>query len=133
FAKESIDMSGSGGVIIDSYDSALGSYSNMTARSHADVMTNSTAAGAVELTGNVEVRGDVAVGAGGNPASGIHIGSNSSISGTTSAAPSNKLYESDVVPKSAVPMGDVVLDARDKLVLDGGVYVFDSLDMTGKS
>ena len=57
----------SGNASIDSYDSSLGSYGGTNKGSNASIATNTTVNNGVKLTGNAKIKGDVAVGPGGDP------------------------------------------------------------------
>lgn len=133
FAEEGILFSGSGNVIADSYDSALGPYNAATAYSRADVATNSITNSIVTVNGNATIKGDVSVGVGGNPSTGIDVGPNGSITGVTSSLLAPKVLDPVEVPKSAENLGNVNLSGHDTLVLTEGTYVMDSLNMAGQS
>lgn len=133
FADKGITLAGSGAVVIDSYNSSLGNYNQQPPTQNADVATNAVQNAVVSLEGNATIQGDVSVGPGADPNTAIYVGPNSSISGTTGNLPASYTYETVEVPKSAVPLGDVNLSAKQTLVLDGGSYVMDSLSITGKA
>lgn len=133
FAEEGITFSGSGNVVADSYDSALGPYNGITAYERADVATNSTTNSIVTVSGNATIKGDVSVGEGGDPSTGIDVGPNGSITGGTGSLLNNKVLDPVEVPRSAEDLGNVNLSGKDNLILTQGVYVMDSLNMAGQS
>src|SRR5262245_47321127 len=96
FAKNTIDFQGTGGtdsfdssLSSDSYDSSPGAYAlTHTCSLDADIGTNSTTAGAVNVQSNAaEICGDVSIGAGGNTST-VVVG-NGNIDGTKSVQGSN--------------------------------------------
>jgi len=133
FADEGITLAGSPSVSIDSYDSNFAAYNALTAKSTADVGTNAAGVNSIELNGNVTIKGNASVGPGANLNDAIYVGPNSTITGTEGSLLAPKTYTESTIPKSAVPMGNVVLDANQRLTLNGGTYVMDSLNISGKA
>ena len=116
----------------DSYDSRDGSYGGGNVSENADIGTNSTAAGAVEILPQGEVRGNVTVGAGTIPQNCVN--NKGMITGTISAAPSPVLIPSvRTVPPTAINLGDIWLEGSQSLVLNAGTYYMTDLDMFGSS
>lgn len=132
FADKGMNISGSPSNDIDSYDSSRGIYGGSNATANATIATNGTQTGAITLNGNVTIHGDANVGPGGNISSAISLGLNTSITGLKGAAPNTKTYEEYPVPKSAVPLGDVTLDANKTMALSG-TYHMTSLNLSGKA
>ena len=129
FAEQSISMNGSPSISTDSYNSANGPYDSNTAGANGDVATDSIAGGAVNLTGNVTIHGDVVVGPYGNPATVISTGSNVTITGTTSAAlePQNP----QPITTSVNSEGDLTVGSQTNYVLQAGTHRFSSINVSG--
>jgi len=81
---------------IDSYNSSLGDYGGSNKGSNAKVMTNSTSSNKITLDGDNKIKGDVYVGAGGNPNSVIDLNNGSSISGTKTDQDTNLPFIANV-------------------------------------
>jgi cytoskeletal protein CcmA (bactofilin family) len=89
----------SGSSFIDSFDSTLGDYGGGNTSRHAHVATNSTAAGAVNISGSGMIYGDVQAGPGANVSKTVKIdNSGSRCTGTVTA-----LAASNVMPTITVP------------------------------
>ncbi len=134
FGREKVRV-GNGVVTVkaDSYDSTDGNYGGGNVAENADVGTNSTAAGAVEILPQGEVHGSVTVGAGASPPS-TAVSNRGLVTGTISSAPSPVLLPSvRTVPPNATKLGDVWLDGFQNLVLNQGTYYMTDLDMFGSS
>ena len=134
FGNETVRV-GNGTVTVkaDSYDSRDGAYGGGNVKANADVGTNSTAAGAVEILPMGEVRGDVTVGAGAEPP-GDCVSNKGLVTGTISAADAPVLLPSiRSIPSAAKNLGDVWLDGGSQLVHTEGSYYLTDLDMFGAS
>jgi len=134
FGGEKVTI-GNGTVTVktDSYDSRNGGYGGSNVRANADVGTNSTAPGAVEILPRGEVYGDISVGAGAAvPANCVN--NKGLVAGVTTAAQSPVLLPSvRTVPSNAINLGDVWLDGSQNLVLNEGTYYMTDLDMFGSA
>ena len=129
FAKTSYTNNGNG--TTDSYVSSAGAYSAATARSNGDVGTNSTAAGAVALSGNALVKGDVVVGAGGVIGTVITTTGNSSITGGRDPQTTNEVLST---PSTALAsLGAMSLSGNSALSLAAGSYHYSSISITGNA
>jgi Flp pilus assembly protein TadG len=106
----------------DSYDSRGGAYSAATAHHKGSVASN----GDISLSGSAKVDGDVRCG----------VGQSTSVSGAATAtgrvaplgAPLS--FPSVTLPASYVNAGDCVMSSG-TVSLAGGVYVFDTIDLSG--
>ncbi|MEM7681018.1 MAG: LamG domain-containing protein [Planctomycetota bacterium] len=76
------------GAVIDSYDSSQGPYGGANVASNASVATNSTANNDIVINTG-QIRGDVYVGVGGNPASVIQTQNGGSFTGSSAAQANN--------------------------------------------
>jgi hypothetical protein len=134
FGRDKVRV-GNGTVTVkaDSYDSRHGGYGGGNVLENADVGTNSTAAGAVEILPQGEVHGNITVGPGASPPSSA-VNNKGTITGTISSAPSPVLLPSvRTIPPGAIHLGDVWLDNTQNLVLNEGTYYMTDLDMFGSS
>ncbi len=113
---------------VDSYDSRNGTYgANGNVSSDADIAVNSTAEEAIELEGTTLVEGDVYVGTGGNPATGIEIGKKAAITGVSSTLSEPAVYAAPST--SLASQGDKDVHGADEY-LSAGAYHFSSLSVT---
>lgn len=129
FAKEDIHMSGN--AVVDSYDSRNGPYDPLNAGQNGDIGTNSLDDDDVKLSGNVTVKGDAVVGPGGDPNEVISISGNSQITGTQSAATSERGYPTETTTLPS--LGDLSVSGNSTYTLPGGTYHFDSIKVTGNA
>lgn len=132
FADSSIQMSGN--AMTDSYDSRNGPYNSLTATQDGDIGTNASSDGSIELitvSGNVTVKGDAVVGPGSNVANAITTNGNAVITGNKIAASSTTALDPVVIPSQIASSGNLVVNTNDPVNLAGGIYVFDSLQITG--
>ncbi len=125
FSNSTYSNVGSG--TTDSYDSEVAAYNAASAGSNGDVGTNAIADGAVSITGNAIIRGDVVVGTGGNPAT--VISSTGTITGTTSAASSATVLTTPTT--SLVSSGAMSISGNNTLSLSTGTYHYSSLSISG--
>lgn len=148
FGNTSVTMGG--GAKTDSYDSSLGTYATTQTNTGGSVGTNAVNPGAVNLEGTgTQVYGEVSVGVGGD--SGV-------ITTTGGAAyesvisltepflmppviiPSSLMSDPQPAPSGTTSVtlspgyyGDTEMKAGETLTLNAGVYVFDSLALSGNS
>ena len=155
FAKNQIDFQGNGGtdsfdssLSSDSFDSSLGAYAlTHTCSLDADIGTNSTAAGAVNVQSNAaEICGDVSIGAGGNTTT-VVVG-NGNIDGTKStqgtnldlpdvtvpvlpnAATFDRAFSNEAASLTSGKTRGIVSCKNGSLTLAPGQYVMTSLSLT---
>lgn len=132
FAENSITLTSSGNVAsIDSYNSNSGAYDSSTAGSEGDIAVNATEADTIKLMGNTLVKGDAYVGSGGDPATGISMGPNTSITGSKSSLSEPKVY--DTVNTSVAVSGSIDLSGKMTQTLSAGTYHFSSISITGQA
>ena len=129
FAKDNVQMSGNAQT--DSYNSANGAYNPLTAGSRGDMGTNSTHGGTVQLSGNVQVKGNAVVGTGGNPNNVITMSGNSQITGTQSAATSP--LSLPPATTTATLEGQLTISGNTTYMLPAGTHHFSSLSITGNA
>jgi hypothetical protein len=132
FADSSIQMSGN--AMTDAYDSRNGPYNSLTATQDGDIGTNASSDGSIELitvSGNVTVKGDAVVGPGSNVANAITTNGNAVITGNKIAASSTTALDPVLIPSQIPSSGNLVVNSNDPVNLAGGIYVFDSLQITG--
>lgn len=148
YGKEGVTMSGNNGST-DSYDSALGAYGGGNRGNSGDVVTDSTAAGAISV-GNNTVDGKARIGVGGDTGTGITTGPGGTISGTSLAnanvtTPPITIPTSGVVDKGAVSLTASTAGGSGKkdttttnpcagatMVLTEGTYKMSSLSISGQ-
>jgi len=100
FADEKVALNGRGN--IDSYNACEAPYNPRNSGSNGDIGTNAIGAGSIMLNGNPALlRGDAAVGVGGDPSN--DIGGNGTITGTSTA-----LTEHKELPLVNEPTGGMV-------------------------
>ncbi len=128
FGDIGVTLSGNG--LIDSYVPTDGPYSTASRRQNGHVATNNTATASISLTGNADIYGDVAVGYGGNPETGIHTSGHGTIYGDETS-----LAE----VQDMAPLDDPGGGATDSLSLSGnssktfssGEYRLPSISISG--
>jgi len=104
---------------IDAFDSGQGPYGGANAfMNRARVSTNSTSASIVQMASNAMIHGDLAVGPGGNPQTGIVTWSGSGISGTRSALPQRIAIITPATPRMPASQGWVGLSGAVTLSSD---------------
>ena len=131
FSNSSVQISGS--VKLDSYDSRQGPYESQTPRANGDLGTNTTGAGMVMISGSVQIRGDVFVGPGGNPASVIRLAGSAEIEGNRTAAASRRVLDPVQVPAGCLNQGRLNLTMSTTLTLPSGSYCYSSVFMAGSA
>ena len=129
FSNTSIQMSGN--VILDSYDSRLGSYESQAPRSNGDLGTNTAGAGMVMMSGNVRVKGDAIVGPGGNPSQVITTSGHVVIEGSRTAASALRALDPVQLPSGCTNQGSLSLSGNTTLTLTGGTYCYSSVNIAG--
>ena len=129
FGGQSISINGSPSVSTDSYNSTNAPYNPLTAGSNGSMATDSTVAAAVNLSGNVTIKGDVVVGLGGNPTSVISQGNNVTITGTRSAA--SALQNPQPITSSIPSEGALSVGGQTNYVLQAGTHRFSSISVSG--
>ncbi|MFB3881760.1 MAG: collagen-binding domain-containing protein [Armatimonadota bacterium] len=133
FGQNSVRI-GNGTVTVkaDSYDSSSGGYGGTNIRENADIGTNSTVAGGIQILPQGEVHGDITTGAGVAPSS--VLDNKGTVTGSVTAAQSPVLLPSiKSVPPGATNLGDVYLDGSQTLTLNEGVYYMTDLDVLGSA
>jgi Tfp pilus assembly protein PilX len=127
FAANTISLTGN--VRVNSYHSRDGTYGGSNATNKGNVATNSTANGAINLTGSSELRGGATVGFGGNVNTGITKGWSCVISGAKAVAPAVKTYDP---PTTTTPVsGPLSVGGNSTLYLMSGTYHYSSLTVGG--
>src|SRR5207248_2098652 len=149
FDQTSIHLQGGAGT--DAWDSSVGSYAITHHCSHADVGTNSTSPGALQVDGGANVCGDAHVGHGGIPAV-VITGPGTILGARTAQNPTNKVLPSNTVPplpfgapfnpsftggvQALAPgfnYGQLQCNAHCTVQLSAGTYVFSEIDLGGSS
>lgn len=132
--KNKIDLSGNAKV--DSYDSDLGVYNAVTNRTlQGDVLTNSTANPAIQLTGNSQIYGAAATGAGGT----VTTGGNSNLPSGGVTTDASETINDNTVPSdlsSAAPSADLLYNRNQNITMNvSGTtnYKCDRLDISGNA
>jgi hypothetical protein len=128
--QENLGVFGATGVslaggYVDSYDSSKGAYGGVHG-SNVSVGTNSTANGAINLSGGATIYGDALVGPGGDPADVITTSGGAVIYGSKTALPSLK----DMTPMSA-PGGGTPASFKSGTTLMSGTYRVSSINLSG--
>ena len=127
FAENSITLTGNDKTAsVDSYDSRTGPY--VEGGTNGDIGVNSIAAGSITLNGKTIVQGDALVGSTGDPASGIDVGPNATITGTSGTLTETQVYSD---PTTSLPSsGDLAITGGTTTLMPG-TYHYDSLSITG--
>lgn len=126
FAKSDLTISGS--PTIDSYSSSSG-YDPATSGTNGDVGSNSIAAGGITVSGTaVVIKGDVIVGAGGDPATAVDTSGSPTITGSVSAQDTNMSFET---PATELESSGALTVRRGAMTLAAGTYHYSSLTITG--
>jgi hypothetical protein len=151
FAEDELTLNGQGD--IDSYDACKAPYDPNNPNENGDIGTNATGAGSITLNGsNALVRGDAAVGVGGDPSN--DIGGQGTITGTTTAltdykhltpmkAPTGGIFThislagkaSETLTTGTYEVPYLKLSASAALYIQGDVTIFvdGDLSITGQS
>jgi hypothetical protein len=82
FGNQSMQVNG--GASTNSYDSSAGTYAQTNSLSGGNLGTNATSNGAISVNGGSIVSGNIDIGFGGNPNTGITVGNNSSVQSKSS-------------------------------------------------
>jgi inhibitor of cysteine peptidase len=115
----------SGGGYVDSYDSSKGAYSGSHGP-NGSIGTNSTANGAINLSGGAVIYGDALVGPGGNPAKAITTSGGAVINGSEGALSSAK----SMTPMTD-PGGGTSTNFTNGTTLTSGTYRVSSINLSG--
>ena len=123
------------GIIVNSYDSTKGPYTlapdTTNRKEHGDVRTNSTETNTLTLNRNVQVFGDVLVGAHGIPSVVINQSQGVQVSGTEQAASNNLTLPAVQIP-AGTPCGgplDVPRGATQTVNLNIGPFCYSSISV----
>lgn len=109
----------SGNILIDAWNSAKGTYAQTVRQSGADLLTNSSAPQAIEMS-NVTLYGNITVGPGGSQATSLRISGNPTYLGFNVAS---KVRELPVEPPPDLgPSRGVVAPSSGTQVLSPGTY-----------
>lgn len=130
YGIDSVEVRGS--LWADSYDSSQGSYAQ-THQANGDIGTSAIRANSILVGGAAVVNGDLWCGPGGNPESAIRIRGAAIVSGTRQAAPQPVSFPAIEIPEGVESSGRLRLNADEELVLDEGVYVFESIRAEARS
>lgn len=125
-AKRSIEITGN--AVTDSYDSRTG-----VVGSNGDIGTNGTAAGAIKLSGNAQVKGDAVAGPGADVPTAIVTTGNSVIEGTRSAASSPVTLNPVQIPSNLVNQGNLNASGNNTISIPGGTYWYSSIQISGNA
>lgn len=127
------DIRLSSDALIDSYKSSSGAYGGSNSGSRAVVATNTTGAGDVRLQNSSQIRGDVYVGAGGNPSSVVQTDSAGQITGAKAALPAALPVDTVSAP-TGMPgsLGDVTLNGNTVTVSNAN-YTLRNFKLAGDS
>lgn len=120
-----------GPVLIDSYDSSLGSYGGTNIGIDGHVATDATAAASVTLKKTVIINGDMTTGVGSNPSTVISNPGGAAIAGTISAATS--VVSPQTISTSIPSSGALDLSGSTTQTLTTGTYRFDSINLSGSA
>lgn len=129
FSKNSISLTGN--AITDSYDSSVAAYNPGTATSNGDVVTDSTSAGAVSLSGDATVKGNAAVGPNGNANTVITTSGNAVITGTKSAQSSAQ--NPQAMTTAINSEGTLSVSGNTTYSLAAGTHRFSSISVSGNA
>ena len=129
FTGGNMKIAGTGTIKVDSYDSSVAPYNPLSPGVNGQLGTDSTAAGAVNLAGNVIVNGGATVGQGGDPSQVVNLGTNATLLGSTSVATMTRDYQPQST--SIGSSGSLNLSGNTVLTLQAGTYRFDSIDISG--
>ena len=91
------------------------------------IATTSTMPGAVDIGPNVEIPGDIVVGAGSNPSEVVDTGPNSEVHGDMYPLDNDIEFPPVSVPAGLPPL--ITWDPNSTTVLPGGVYAYFSIDL----
>ncbi|MBI4342237.1 MAG: hypothetical protein HY599_02595 [Candidatus Omnitrophica bacterium] len=118
--------------LVDSYNSANGAYSDSNVSADGDVGSNATGAGTVTLNSNAKIKGDVAVGPGGNVTTDIVLNGNASFTGSPQT-----LIQAEDLSLTSFPSGSasgsLSLGSNEDLTLPGGTYRYTSVDLNSNA
>ena len=126
FGKSSVVAAGNS--LFDSYDSSLGAYGGTNIGTNANIGTNGSSAGAIDINDNTVVNGGASTGPGGT----VTIDPTATINGTVSD------NCSEILPRIRIPAdastapsgGDYTVSSPQSL--SAGTYQFSSISVSGK-
>jgi hypothetical protein len=126
FAVNSINLSGN--VMVDSYNSSMGTYTATHMNSGGDIGTNSAASGAVDLSGHSQIYGTITLPTGANAATSIDNSGGVSYQSVAYSPPQNTPF---------LPLPGGLGASQGDLKVTGGTVtlspgVYDSLSISGK-
>jgi hypothetical protein len=131
-ARNTVSINGN--AFTDSYDSRVSAYDASTNRgANGDVSSDAIAAQTVSLIGtNSMVNGNVLVGPGGDPTTGISAGTGQ-ITGSRGAETASWNPLLAPIPSGVTNLGAVSLSGNNVLTLSEGTYWYSSLSITGNA
>jgi len=119
FAAGNIQLNSN--AVIDSFDSAIGSYGGDNINNNGDAGTNGTGAGTITLDSNAKIKGDATIGVGGITGTDIVTLSEAEITGTQAS-----LVTARELPSLSFPSGsaieNLVVDGGDTVTISAGVH-----------
>ena len=130
FGNTGVNLSGNG--YTDSYDSSSGPWTFGTHNKDGYVGTNSTSAGAINLSGNTIIYGDAEVGVEGNPSTGIKITGNTKVLGDKLAADGTKDMTPLADPGGGTPE-TLDLSGNQSKTLNSGTYRLPKINIKGNA
>lgn len=116
-----------GNTMTDSYDSSKGSYGQTHQNSGGDMRTNSGGTDTVQIKGNASVDGTITVGPGGSSSSINTSG------GATYVQPGIIATDTVAMPFISPPSGQNNGNLTSSVTLSSGVYVYNSINLSGNS
>ena len=130
FADDHLEVNGQGD--IDSYHACKAPYDPNNPSENGDIGTNATGLDAIMLNGNPSlVRGDAAVGAGGDPS--LDISGNGTITGDRTALPESKDLPLANEPTGGTTISQINLSGKQSQTLTGVHYKMSSLTLSAQS
>jgi len=144
FGDNSLDINGGAG--IDSYDSSAGTFADTHVSSGGNLGTNGTGSAVVKVQGNSDVYGNVDVGFGGDPTTGVSSCGGCTVQSTGSLGSAVTLSTvsipslsnaSPFAPSSGVlapnkTYGAISCNGNKHLTVNAGTYVMSGLDLNGQ-
>lgn len=121
FGNSSVSLSGI--ALVDSYDSSLGPYSSLTARSNGDVGSNNI----ISMVGSTSIKGDALIGPEGSTS-----GVETRITGEVFYSANPVELELPALPSffSSVPLSPDIKITKDTTTLATGNYHFNNIDLS---
>ena len=123
----------SGNAVFDSYNSNYGAYGGSNISTAGTMAVNSTAIGALGLSGNAKINGNALVGYGGNPTVVVSTSGNAKVAGTRSnLAQSWNNPGATTVPVGATAVS-LTVSGNNTLTLSAGTYSASSISISGNA